>query len=78
MIKSYEKLGEEINGLNFSKSWAQKHMDKANFQSDVNELKKLFNDQEQEELVEQIANELIDFIKACNSKLGGSDASQPS
>ena len=75
--KIKDKLGEEFNGLRFLRSgpWAfRKFMDKANFQSDINELKKLFDDdddgkREQDELVEQVANELIDFIKACDHKL---------
>ena len=70
-----EEMGERVNELEFlpsNKYWAFLKQDA------TNDLKKLFDNQEQGDLVERVAFELIDFIKACDSKLGGSDASQPS
>lgn len=71
-----ERLGEATNELKFVPKGPEgrwwifvKYMDKANFQSDINELKKLFDDDEQDELVKQLANRLVTLAKACDCKL---------
>ena len=67
-----KKLGEKVNELRFrpgNEWWAFLKLMDDNFRDDINALKKLFDEREQDELVEQVANELIDFIKACDHKL---------
>ena len=67
-----EKLGEKVNELRFrlgDRWWAFFKLMDNNFQDDINALKKLFNEREQDDLVKQVSCELVDFIKACDSKL---------
>lgn len=65
-------LGESVGGLDFRQGdrwWAfYKRMDIRNLWDDLSVLAKLFDEQEQAALVDQVACELIKFTAACDHK----------